>query len=63
MTDERFKNAGQFEPKHAWSKITKADFLRRSEAKNPMRLRDYVVVTGGAIALIGIPAIFISFFL
>lgn len=62
MSDDRFKDAGEFEPKRAWGKIRKGDFLRRSEARNPMRFRDYLIVIGGAIALIAIPLILISFF-
>ncbi|GEM_PF-6815217 len=37
-----------------------AERLRKS---NPMRMRDYLIVAGGAVALIGIPLILISFFL
>lgn len=62
MNDDRFKNAGQFEPVRAWNKIKTADFIRSSEAKHPMRIRHFLIVAGGAIAIIAIPLIVISFF-
>ena len=63
MTDDRFKDAGQFEPQKAWDKIQKSDQQRELAARHPMRMRDYLIVVGGAAALIGIPLIVISFFL
>ncbi|MBN5028198.1 hypothetical protein JY419_02005 [Stenotrophomonas maltophilia] len=63
MTDDRFKDAGQFQPEKAWAKIKTDDFARSSKAKHPMRFRDYVILVGGAVALIAIPLIAISFFL
>ncbi len=63
MTDDRFKDAGQFQPEKAWAKIKTDDFVRSSKAKHPMQFRDYVILVGGAIALIAIPLIAISFFL
>lgn len=63
MTDDRFKDAGQFEPEKAWSDIQKADQRRATGERHPMRMRDYLIVAGGAVALIGIPLIVISFFL
>ncbi|MGE8247275.1 MAG: hypothetical protein ACN6RA_14770 [Stenotrophomonas maltophilia] len=63
MSDDRFKDAGQFEPEKAWSDIQKADQRRSAGERHPMRMRDYLIVAGGAIALIGIPLIVISFFL
>lgn len=62
MNDERFKDAGQFEPHKAWSRIKTSDFIRSSEAKHPMRFRNYLIVGLGALALIAIPLIAISFF-
>ncbi len=62
MNDDRFKDAGQFEPVKAWRRIKTADFIRSSEAKHPMRLRNYLIVGLGAVALIAIPLIVISFF-
>ncbi len=62
MNEDRFKDAGEFEPVKAWRKIRTADFIRSSESKHPMRLRNYLIVAGGALALIAIPLIVISFF-
>ena len=63
MSDDRFKDAGQFEPERAWGEIQKEDQRRSSNERHPMRMRDYLIVAGGAVALIGIPLIVISFFL
>ncbi|WP_323162773.1 hypothetical protein [Stenotrophomonas maltophilia] len=63
MTDDRFKDAGQFQPEKAWAKMKTDDFVRSSKAKHPMRFMDYVILVGGAVALIAIPLIAISFFL
>lgn len=63
QTEDRFKGTGQFHPEKTWAKIKTDDFARSSKAKHPMRFRDYVILVGGAVALIAIPLIAISFFL
>lgn len=33
MSDDRFKNAGQFEPKRAWSEIQRKDWEAKTESQ------------------------------
>lgn len=59
MNDDRFKDAGQFEPGKAWSKISQADADREFEAKNPTKWWHgaYFTLWGGAALLAIIVAI------
>lgn len=36
MSDDRFKDAGEFEPEKAWSNIRKTDSDRSFDAKHPL---------------------------
>lgn len=62
MNDERFKDAGHFEPGRAWAKISQADADRELEAKHPTKWWHgaYFTLWGGAalvlivIAIIGL---------
>lgn len=36
--------------------------LQRLGREKPMRIRDYLILAGGAVAIVAIPLIFLSFF-
>lgn len=52
MTDDRFKDAGEFEPKKAWAKIARADKDRAFEAKYPARWWHALAFPWGVILLL-----------
>ncbi len=54
MTDERFKDAGQFQPEKAWAKVKTADFHRRLEAAETWQDRLYVRAMLGLLGLIAL---------
>lgn len=52
MSDDRFKDAGQFQPNRAWLKIKAADFHRRLEVAETWQDRVYVRALLGLLGLI-----------
>lgn len=52
MNDDRFKDAGQFQPNRAWLKIKTADFHRRLEVAETWQDRVYVRSLLGLLGLI-----------
>lgn len=55
MNDDRFKDAGHFEPRTAWEKITRANKDRAFEAKYPTKWWHgpyFTLWAGGALLLL-----------
>lgn len=59
MTDDRFKDAGQFHPERAWSEIRRKDWERKHEAGSRGGGRVAIYLVAGLILLLGGLAVFL----